>query len=40
MAKAKNVDMSPRETGVVETGGLKVKVVGDDSSRLRFKIKK
>ena len=40
MAKAKNVDMSPRETGIVETGGLKVKVVGDDSSKLRFKIKK
>ena len=39
MAKAKNVDMSPRETGTVETGGMKVKALGDDSNRLRFKIK-
>jgi len=39
MAKAKNVDMSPRETGTVETGGIKYKVLGDDSSKLRFKIK-
>lgn len=39
MAKAKNVDMSPRETGIVETGGMKVKALGDDSNKLRFKIK-
>ena len=39
MQKAKNVDMSPRETGTVETGGLKVKALGDDSNKLRFKIK-
>jgi hypothetical protein len=40
MAKAKNVDMSPRETGnVTQTSGLKFKVLGDDSNRLRFKIK-
>ena len=39
MQKAKNVDMSPRETGTVEAGGLKVKALGDDSNKLRFKIK-
>ena len=39
MQKAKNVDMSPRETGTVETGGMKVKALGDDSNKLRFKIK-
>jgi hypothetical protein len=40
MAKAKNVDMSPRETGTVtQKDGLKFKVLGDDSNRLRFKIK-
>ena len=38
MAKAKNVDMSPRETGTVEEGNLKFKVLGDDSNKLRFKI--
>ena len=40
MQKAKNVDMSPRETGSVETGGIKVRMVGDDTSKLRFKINK
>tara|TARA_B100000287_G_scaffold387236_1_gene395659 strand:- start:170 stop:1411 length:1242 start_codon:yes stop_codon:yes gene_type:complete len=39
MAKAKNVDMSPRETGTVETGGMKVRALGDDTNKLRFKIK-
>jgi hypothetical protein len=40
MAKAKNVDMSPRETDTVtQKDGLKFKVLGDDSNRLRFKIK-
>ena len=38
MAKAKNVDMSPRETGTVEERNLKFKVLGDDSNKLRFKI--
>ena len=39
---AKNIDMSPRAAAkpVVETGGMKFKVLGgDDSSRLKFKIK-
>ena len=43
MAKAKNVDMSSRQThsGVVEAGGMKVKAIsGDDSRRLRVKIRK
>ena len=40
IAKAKNVDMSPRQAhGVVEAGGLKVKVLGDTSSDFKFKIK-
>ena len=43
MAKAKNVDMSARQThsGVVEAGGIKVRAItGDDSSRLRVKMRK
>ena len=40
MANAKNVDMSPRETGTVtQKDGMKFKVLGDDSNKLRFKIK-
>ena len=39
MAKAKNVDMTPRETGTVDTGGFKYKVLGDDSSSFKFKLK-
>jgi len=40
VAKAKNVDMNPRqEHGVVEAGGIKVKVLGDNSSDFKFKIK-
>ena len=40
VAKAKNVDMSPRQQhGVVEAGGMKVKVLGDNSSDFKFKIK-
>jgi hypothetical protein len=39
MAKAKNVDMSPRETGTVETSGMKYKVLGDDSNSFKFKLK-
>jgi hypothetical protein len=39
MAKAKNLDMTPRETGTVDTGGMKVKVLGDNANKLRFKIK-
>jgi hypothetical protein len=40
VAKAKNVDMNPRQThGEIETGGIKVKVLGDNSSDFKFKIK-
>ena len=40
VAKAKNVNMDPRqEHGVVEAGGIKVKVLGDNSSDFKFKIK-
>ena len=40
VAKAKNVDMSPRQQhGVVEAGGMRVKVLGDNSSDFKFKIK-
>lgn len=41
MAKAKNVDMSPRtsHSNVIQSGGMKVRAVsGDDSSKLRVKI--
>ena len=38
--KAKNVDMNPRQAhGTIETGGMKFKVLGDDSSDFKFKIK-
>ena len=40
IAKAKNVDMNPRQShGVVEARGIKVKVLGSDSSDFKFKIK-
>jgi len=40
IAKAKNVDMNPRQAhGKIEAGGLKFKVLGDDSSDFKFKIK-
>ena len=40
VAKAKNVDMSPRQQhGVVEAGGMKVKVLGSNSNDFKFKIK-
>ena len=40
IAKAKNVDMDPRQSHkTIETGGLKFKVLGDDSSDFKFKIK-
>jgi len=40
MAKAKNVDMNPRQAhGEIKTGGLKYKVLGQDSSDFKFKIK-
>jgi hypothetical protein len=42
IAKAKNVDMNPRQThGEIETGGMKFRVLSDDSSPdFKFKIKK
>ena len=40
VAKAKNVDMNPRQShGAIEAGGVKVKVLGDNSSDFKFKIK-
>ena len=40
VAKAKNVNMDPRQShGVIEAGGIKVKVLGEDSSDFKFKIK-
>jgi len=40
VAKAKNVNMNPRQShGEIEAGGLKFKVLGNDSSDFKFKIK-
>ena len=42
-AESKNINMDPRKTstGVIETSGVKVRAVsGENSSKLRFKIKK
>ena len=40
VAKAKNVNMDPRQShGEIEAGGIKVRVLGDDSSDFKFKIK-
>jgi len=40
IAKSKNVDMNPRQAhGQIEAGGLKFKVLGEDSSSYKFKIK-
>jgi|TARA_R100000479_G_scaffold173804_1_gene120608 hypothetical protein len=40
-ANAKNIDMSPRTSPVVEANGVKFRVLnGEDSSRLKFKIRK
>ena len=40
IAKAKNVDMDPRQSHkTIETGGLKFKVLGDNTSDFKFKIK-
>ena len=41
VAKAKNVSMEPRQAhGEVNVGGMKVKVLGNNSSDFKFKIKK
>jgi hypothetical protein len=40
IAKAKNVDMNPRQThGMIEASGIKFKVLGDTSPDFKFKIK-
>ena len=41
MAKSKNISMDPRQqhSGDIKTGGLKFRVLGDDSSDFKFKIK-
>ena len=40
VAKAKNVNMDPRQShGEIKAGGLKFKVLGDNSSDFKFKIK-
>ena len=40
IAKSKNVNMDPRQSqGTIEAGGIKVKVLGDNSSDFKFKIK-
>ena len=40
VAKAKNVNMSPRQAhGEIKTDGIKVRVLGEDSSDFKFKIK-
>ena len=40
VAKAKNVNMDPRQShGVIEAGGIKVRVLGDDAADFKFKIK-
>ena len=41
VAKSKNINMDPRQqhSGVVEAGGIKVKVLGENSNDFKFKIK-
>jgi len=40
IAKSKNIDMNPRQShGTVEAGGIKVRVLGDNSNDFKFKIK-
>jgi hypothetical protein len=40
IAKAKNVDMNPRQAhGTIDAGGVKVRVLGQDSNDFKFKIK-
>ena len=40
IAKSKNISMNPRQShGTIEAGGFKVKVLGDNSSDFKFKIK-
>jgi len=40
IAKAKNVDMNPRQShGTIDAGGIKVRVLGNDANDFKFKIK-
>jgi len=40
IAKSKNINMNPRQKhGAVEAGGIKVRVLGDNTSDFKFKIK-
>jgi hypothetical protein len=40
ITKSKNISMDPRQSqSTIETGGIKVKVLGDNSSDFKFKIK-
>ena len=41
VAKSKNIDMDPRQShgGIVDSGGLKVRALGDNSADFKFKIK-
>jgi len=40
VAKAKNINVNSRQSlGEVDTGGIKVRVLGDDSKSFKFKIK-
>ena len=41
VAKSKNISMDPRQQhgGEIDTGGLKFKVLGDNSNDFKFKIK-
>ena len=41
VAKSKNISMDPRQqhSGEINTGGVKVKVLGDNSNDFKFKIK-
>jgi len=42
VAKSKNIDMDPRQQhgNIVESGGMKVRALGDNSADFKFKIKK
>ena len=41
VSKSKNVNMDPRQTqGTIDAGGIKVRVLGDNSSDFKFKINK
>jgi len=42
VAKSKNIDMDPRQShgSIVESGGIKVRALGDNSADFKFKIKR